>query len=47
MKNFFEKWLDNSTLPTHAKSLFAEAVLCYKNNANRAALLLSYIGLRL
>ncbi len=44
MKIFFEYWLDNSTLPTHAKNLFAEAVLCYKNDANRAALLLSYIG---
>lgn len=28
----------------HAKNLFAESVICYKSNANRAALLLSYIG---
>lgn len=44
MKIYFENWLDNSNLPAHAKNLFVEAVTCYKNNANRAALLLSYIG---
>lgn len=44
MKIYFENWLDNSTLSANAKSLFSEAVICYKNNANRAALLLSYIG---
>lgn len=44
MKISFEHWLDNSNLSTHAKNLLHESVVCYKSNANRAALLLSYIG---
>lgn len=45
LKILFEKWVDDSSLSVHAKNLLNEAVICYKNNANRAALLLSYIGL--
>jgi len=40
----FEEWLQDQTLPTPAKELFSEAIICYKASAYRAALLLSYLG---
>jgi len=44
MKLSFETWLDSHGKPQEAEVAFAEAVLCYKMGAYRAALLFSYVG---
>lgn len=45
MRLKFENWLEDNNFPENAKNLFADAVTCYKANANAPALLVSYIGM--
>lgn len=40
----FEQWTADQPIPQPAKELFAEAIVCYKAAAYRAALLFSYLG---
>jgi hypothetical protein len=44
MKLTIEKWLLDRGYSSNVKKLFNESVVCYKNDANRAALIFSYIG---
>lgn len=46
MKLDFESWLESQrqTIPVEAKSIFAEAIVCYKASAYRGAYILSYLG---
>lgn len=44
MNNRFEQWMQTSELKASVIKLFTEAVTCYKSNAYRASLLLSYIA---
>ena len=45
MKSRFELWMETAGLKSSVTKLLTEATTCYKANAHRAALLLSYIGL--
>ena len=43
MKLPFEEWILSQEISADAKDLISEAIVCYKANANRAALLFSYL----
>lgn len=43
MKLPFEEWILSQEISATAKDLITEAIVCYKANANRAALLFSYL----
>lgn len=42
-----EFWLETQEFNENAKSLFKEAIICYKSSAYRAGLLFSYLGFQL
>lgn len=44
MKLKIEEWIDQNTFSNSTKILFKESFICYKSGANRASLLLSYLG---
>jgi len=44
MKLSIEQWLDERHYSQNVQELFKEAVICYRNHAYRASLLLSYLG---
>lgn len=44
MKLPFEIWIEKSNFSPTVKALFIESTICYKSNAYRASLLLSYLG---
>ncbi len=46
MKIRFENWLNNQNYSKEANTLFSEAILCYKMGANRAAVIMSYLGMQ-
>lgn len=44
MKLRFEDWIKANKFPASIEEILDDAVICYKNNVSRAALLLSYIA---
>ena len=44
MKLSIEKWILDRGYSSNIRKIFNESVICYKNDANRAALIFSYIG---
>jgi hypothetical protein len=44
MKLSIETWLEGQRLPSAASPLLTDAVICYKNGAYRASLIMSYLG---
>lgn len=40
----FQDWLDEYEIPETARSLFEEAISCYKAGAYRASMIMSYLG---
>ncbi|MFA6150978.1 MAG: hypothetical protein WC716_06650 [Chitinophagaceae bacterium] len=44
MKIKFEEWFENKKFPSHINYLFNTSVVCYKAEANSAALLMAYLG---
>lgn len=44
MKLKFQDWLDKQKLSETVNEIFAEAIICYKSDAYRASMVLSYIG---
>lgn len=46
MRIFFEEWLSSIQISEVAKEIFDEAIACYRFQAYRASLLLSYMGFK-
>jgi hypothetical protein len=46
MKLAFEVWVAGQEMSAEARELFAEAVLCHKISAYRAAMIMSYLGVQ-
>lgn len=44
MKLKIQSWLENETFSETVNKIFSEAIICYKSDAYRASMVLSYIG---